>query len=147
MKSFCDSISLPPRSISFRLNVAKSHLQLGSLDQALAELDTLSKEKHGESEDYDLESFKANVLITEKKQGQAATILETLIKRFPERAEKESLALTLTVVLRKWKSLKRRFQTLETMKKGYSHPEFLDARIARLKTRVINRPLANGFKK
>jgi tetratricopeptide (TPR) repeat protein len=131
----------------FRLNVAKSHLQLGNLDQALAELETLSKEKTNENDKYDLDVFKANVLMSQKKQDQAAIILEDLIKKFPERAEKESLALTLTVCYEELEEFEKAIATLEAMKKGYSHPEFLDARIARLKTRVNNRPLANGFKK
>lgn len=131
----------------FRLNIAKSHLQLGNLDQALAELETLSKDKLNESDEYDLDVFKANVLMSQKKQDQAAVLLEQLIKKFPERAEKESLALTLTVCYEELEEFEKAIATLEAMKKGYDHPEFLDARIARLKTRVNNRPLANGFKK
>ena len=131
----------------FLLNVAKSHLQLGNLDQALAELETLSKQQTDENEGYDLAVFKANVLMSQKKQEQAAVILAELIKKFPERAEKESLALTLTVCYEELEEFEKAIATLEAMKKGYSHPEFLDARIARLKTRVHNRPLANGFKK
>jgi tetratricopeptide (TPR) repeat protein len=131
----------------FRLNVAKSQLQLGNFDQALAELDALSKLKNSENEEYDLGVFRANVLISQKKQEQAALVLEGLIKKFPERAEKESLALTLTVCYEELEEFEKAIATLEAMKKGYSHPEFLDARIARLRTRENNRPLANGFKK
>jgi len=137
----------PAEKYQFRLNVAKSHLQLGNLDQALAELDTLSKEKKSDNDEYDLEVFKSNVLMTEKKQEQAAQILENLLKKFPERAEKESLALTLTVSYEEMEQFEKAIATLEAMKKNYPHPEFLDARIARLKTRMTNRPLANGFKK
>lgn len=136
-----------PEKYQFRLNVAKSHLQLGNLDQVIAELDTLSKEKKSEADEYDLQVFKSNVLMTEKKQDQAAAVLEDLIKKYPERAEKESLALTLTVCYEEMDQFEKAIATLEAMKKGYPHPEFLDARIARLKTRLTNRPLANGFKK
>jgi tetratricopeptide (TPR) repeat protein len=131
----------------FRMNVAKSHLQLGNLEQALAELDALSKEKKSEAEEYNLDNFKANVLISQKKQDQAATILEGLIKKFPERAEKESLALTLTVCYEELEEFSKAIAVLEGMKKGYSHPEFLESRIARLKSRENNKPLANGFRK
>lgn len=138
----------PQEKYQFRMNVAKSHHQLGNLDQALAELDTIAKEKTtNEADIFDLEVFKANVLMSQKKQREAAQVLEELIKKFPERAQKESLAITLAVCYEEVDDFKKAIETLETMKKGYTHPEFLDARISRLKARMSNLPGANGLKK
>lgn len=137
----------PAEKYQFRMNVAKSNHQLGNLDQALAELDTLSKEKPNENDYYDLEVFKSNVLMSQKKQKEAAGVLEGLIAKYPEKSQKESLAITLAVAYEEVDDFKKAIETLETMKNGYSHPEFLDARIARLKARMSNMPGAQGLKK
>jgi tetratricopeptide (TPR) repeat protein len=137
----------PPEHYQFRLNIAKSHHQLGNLEQALAELKTLEKEKVTEADIYDLEVFKGNVLITQKKQHEAAALFAGLIKKFPERAQKDNLALTLAVCYEELSDYRQAIGTLESMKKDYPHPEFLVARIARLKGRLSNMPGANGFKK
>lgn len=138
----------PADKFQFRFNVAKSELQLGNLNQASAELDMLSKQKNSDNDEYDLEVFKANLLIAQKKQQDAANLLESVIKRFPDRAKKENLALTLTVCYEELEEFEKAIASLIAMKQaGYAHPEFIDARIQRLQTRLTNRPLANGFKK
>lgn len=137
----------PAEKYQFRMNVAKSHHQLGNLDQALAELDTLSKEKASDADTYDLQVFKSNVLMSQKNQREAAQVLEDLIAKFPDRAKKESLAITLAVCYEEVDDFKKAIQALETLKNGYSHPEFLDARISRLKARMSNLPGAEGLKK
>lgn len=135
----------PEEKFQFRFNIAKSQLQIGHIDQAMAELADLEKGKG--AEDYDLQLFKSNILISQKRQQDAALILETLVKKFPERSEKESLGLTLAVCYEEAEDFKKAIEALEAMKKGYSHPEFLDTRIARLRARMKNMPGANGLKK
>lgn len=78
----------PDEKYFFRLNVAKSHLQLGNLDQALAELEELSKVERPPNDYYDLQLFKANVKTAQKNQRDAADILSQLVEKFPERAQK-----------------------------------------------------------
>jgi tetratricopeptide (TPR) repeat protein len=131
----------------FRLNIAKSDHQLGNFDQALAEIEDLSKEKLNDNDYYDLQVFKANLMMSQKKQADAIQVFADLIKKFPERAQKESLALTMAVSYEEMGDFKAAIDTLSAMKKGYSHPEFLDMRIERLQARQRNMPGAFGLKK
>ncbi len=137
----------PAEKYQFRLNIAKCQHQLGNLDQALAEIDALALLATADNDAYDLQVFKSNVLMSQKKQLEASQILETLIKKYPERAQKEGLPLTLAVCYEEVDEFKKAITILEAMKKGYPHPEFLETRIERLRARMSNLPLANGFKK
>lgn len=134
-------------SYLFRLNIAKANHQLGNITQALAELEELTKDELNENDRFDLQVFKANLMMSQKRQQDAIQILSGLIAKYPERSQKESLALTMAVCYEEMGDFKMAIETLNGMKQGYSNPEFLEARIERLQARMRNMPGFTGLRK
>lgn len=138
-----------PREEAFRyrLNLAKSHFQLNSLEQAYHEIDVLLAGKLEPDEAFDAKLLKANVEMASKNLAGAARSWEEILKDFPERSKREKVALNLVVCYEELKDFGKAIETLENMKADYPNPEFLDIRIERLKERKINQPGAQGWKR
>jgi tetratricopeptide (TPR) repeat protein len=137
----------PDDAFHFRLNLAKSHFQLNNLEQAGNELDVLLAQKHTSDEVFEAKVLRANILVAQKKQADAAVLWQDIMKEFPERSKKENVALNLVVCYEEQKDFGKAVEVLERMKADYPNPEFLDVRIQRLKERQSNQPGAQGLKR
>jgi tetratricopeptide (TPR) repeat protein len=137
----------PEEAFRYRLNLAKSHLQLNNVDQATNELDVILSQKLQPDEIYEAKSLKANILTGAHKHAEAATIWEEILKEFPDRSKKENVALNLVVCYEEVKDFGKAIEVLERMKSEYPNPDFLNKRIARLKERKQNQPGAQGWKR
>lgn len=137
----------PEEAFRFRLNLAKSHLQLNNLDQATNELDVILAQKLDPDEIFEAKSLKANILVAAHRHGDAANVWKSVMTEFPERAAKENVALNLVVCYEEVKDFGSAIEVLEGMKADYPNPDFLNTRIARLKERQANQPGAQGWKR
>ena len=131
----------------FRLNVIKSQLELNNLEQALADLEALLSLHPKGAELYEAKVLKSNIYISKKKFQEASTTLKEVIKEFPERAQKENLHLALVSCYEDLEDFTSAVAVLESMTAWYSHRDFLELRIKRLKERTSNQPGAQGWKK
>ena len=137
----------PEEAFHYRLNLAKSHLQLNNIDQALSEIEILIHLSNSADEAFEANVLKANTLIAAKRPLDAAPLWESIIKQFPERSRKENIALNLVVVYEEMRDFSKAIEILERMRKDYPHPDFLDVRIQRLRERKMNQPGAQGLKR
>ena len=137
----------PEEAFRYRLNLAKSHFQLNNLEQAENELDVILGQKHSPDEIFEAKLMKGNILVSRKRPADAAVAWAELLKDFPERSKKESVALNLVVCFEELKEFDHAIETLERMKGDYANPEFLNARIERLARRRSNLPGAQGLKR
>lgn len=137
----------PEEAFRFRLNLAKSHLQLNNLDQATNELDVILGQKLQPDEVYEAKVLKGNILTGAKKLQEAATTWEAILNEFPERSQKENVALNLVVCYEEMKDFGKAIEVLERMKADYPNPDFLEIRINRLKERKSNQPGAQGWRR
>ncbi len=137
----------PEGMFHYRLNLAKCHLQLNNIDQALDEIEILIAHNNSADQAFEAKALKANTLIAAKRQAEGASLLEGIIKEFPEKARKENVALNLVVCYEDMKDFKKAIEVLENMRKDNPHPDFLDVRIQRLRGRMMNQPGAQGLKR
>lgn len=137
----------PEEAFRYRLNLAKAHYQLNNWDQSLNEIDTILGEKIGPDEVFEAKLLKASVLLNRRKLSDAAELFESILKEFPDRSQKDNVALNLVVCYEDLKDFSKAIEVLERMKKDYPNPDFLDLRIARLKERRDNQPGAQGWKR
>jgi len=137
----------PEETFRYRLNLAKSHLQLNNAEQALTELNVLLENKPSSDAIFDIKMLKANVLVANKQMHEATSMWGMILKEFPERSRKENVALNLVVSYEELKEFGKAIEVLETMRDEYPNPEFLNQRIERLKERQYNLPGAQGWKR
>lgn len=133
--------------IQYRLQLAKANYQLARLDQAQVELQTLKENKDLGEIAYDISVFESNILVSEKRHAEAATVLKDLIEKYPSRAKVDGLQLNLVSCYEDMNDLESAIAAMESMKEDYSDPQFLELRILRLKERKKNQPGAKGLKK
>ncbi len=131
----------------FRLNLAKSHLGLNNVDQALTELNVLLEKNPPAGGVFDIKMLMANVRVANKQLREATALWEAILTEFPERSAKENVAMNMVVVYEELKEFNKAITVLETMRANYPNPKFLDQRIERLKEREYNLPGAQGLKR
>lgn len=137
----------PEEAFRYRLNLAKAHYQMNNWDQALNEIDTILSQKTGPDEVFEAKLLKASVFLNRRKLAEAAELFEDILKEFPDRSQKDNVALNLVVCYEDLKDFGKAIEVLERMKEGYPNPDFLNLRIARLKERRENQPGAQGWKR
>lgn len=131
----------------YRFNIAKAYYQLNNFYQSSVEIDELLSRDIPEGRRFDVLLFKANLLLTEKKLDKAVDSYLDLLKKYPERAKTENVALNLSVCYEEKSEISKAIQVLETLKKDYPTPDFIDLKIQRLHDRRANLPGAEGLKK
>lgn len=131
----------------YRFNVAKCHYNLANMGQAMSEAEALISQFPEREDLYDAKVLKANILLQNKKHQEAAEVLENVVKQYPDRAKKENLALSLVSTYEDLKEYDKAMTVLEEMRPWYSHPDFLNERIKRMKQVRSNLPGAQGWKR
>lgn len=130
-----------------RLNLAKSYYRLNNFYQAQTEIDLLLESLKGKGKRYELKKLKADIFLSAKELDKAAQTYYELLETFPEESKKDEIALSLAVCYEDQENYMKSIEVLEGMKKTYSHPEFIELRIKRLKDRQMQKPGAHGLKK
>ncbi len=131
----------------YRLFIAKSYFYMNNFVQALVELESLLERESVSPEQFDVLELKANTLLQMKKLDEAASVLNQLISKFPERAKERQVGLVLAVVYEEKKDFPKAIETLETIKNVYPSKDFIETRIKNLKERQTYLPGARGFRK
>ncbi len=142
------TLPLPKEELfEFRLNIAKAYFQLNNFFQSQSEVESLLSQKLSSQQRFDLMLFKANLLMTDKKDPRAIEILTEIMNQFPELAKKENVPLTLAVFYEETQDFSKAISILTDLMEDYPNPEFLELKIKRLKERQGNLPGARGWRK
>lgn len=134
----------PSEKFEYRFNIAKSFYQLNMFDQALIELHGIIENQNTSEQRFEVLSFKGNLLTALKRQDEAISVYETLLKEFPERAREESIAINLAVAFEEKLEYSKAIEVLKTIRDQYPTPDFINLRIKRLEERKANLPGASG---
>jgi len=133
--------------ISYRIRLAKAYYFQNNFAQAESEAsDFLKGEKEDQDAIFQMILLKGNVALARKDMTKAAENLRELLKRYPERAVKENVAMSLAVAYEEMKDYKNAIAVLEEMRPFYTTPEYLDLRIKKLQEAQKNQPGAKGTK-
>ncbi len=134
--------------VQYRLSIARSYYYLNNFSQAESEVaDLLVLPQINDQLKFDLLMLKGNIAMTQKDLTKAIDVYKQLVSEFPERAMAENVGLSLALCYEEIKDYKLAIETLETLKKSYSTPEYIEIRIKRLKDREVNLPGARGLRK
>ncbi len=131
----------------YRLFIAKSYFYMNNFVQALVEVDSLVVTDSVSPEQFEILELKANTLLQIKKLDEAASVLNQLITKFPDRAKERQIGLILAVVYEEKKDFSKAIETLESIKNIYPSKDFIVTRIKNLKERQTYLPGARGLKK
>ncbi|MDZ4661940.1 MAG: tetratricopeptide repeat protein [Pseudomonadota bacterium] len=130
-----------------RLSLAKSYYRLNNFFQAQTEIDTLLESLKDKNKKYELKKLKADIYLSAKELDKAVETYQDLLVAFPQEAKKDDMALSLAVCYEDQGNYSKSIEVLEGMKKAYSHPEFIELRIKRLRDRRAQQPGSHGLKK
>ena len=131
----------------FRKQIAEAYYFLNQFFQSESEIELLMAEKPNDQEKYDLQLLKGNIKLATKKVDEAIEIYSYLLNRYPEKSNKDNIALQLAVCYEEKKDFARAIEVLDEMKDGYQIPQFIDQRIFNLRKRQSHLPGAQGLKK
>lgn len=137
----------PTERAEYKMNLARAYYYQNNFFQSLMEVDEFLKTSKIEEKNFQMMILKANILLAQKKQTEAATYMRELMKSNPKLAAKENLGLTLAVVYEEMKDYKTAIEVLKSTRDHHPTPEFIDIRINRLQERIKNQPGARGFRK
>jgi tetratricopeptide (TPR) repeat protein len=131
----------------FKMDLARAYYYQNNFAQAENEADEFLIQNPPDDQKYEMMMLKSNILIAKKELAKAAELLKTVLAKFPARAQKENVALTLAVSYEEMKDYKSAIATLQTMKATHPFPEYIDVRIKRIQERIKNQPGAKGMRK
>ena len=127
--------------------VAKSYFYLNKFFQARTEVESLLTQELDEDWKYQLLLFKGNILQAQKDLPEALKTYQKVLQEFPERSQKDKVALTVAVCYEEMSEFEKAIEVLAALRTSYEEPEFLDLRIKRLTQRKENMPGAKGLRK
>lgn len=130
---------------TYKLAIARANYYLNQFNQALSEIGEINRLKIADELQFDAQLLQGNIFVAQKSFAKAIVIFNELLKKFPEKSEKENVALTLTVCYEENFQYKEAIQILETLRNKYSPPEYIELRIKRINERIRNQPGAKGL--
>jgi lipopolysaccharide biosynthesis regulator YciM len=139
--------SNPTERAKYKINLAKAYYYQNNFAQAENEVDEFLRATKDEKLRFDLTMLKGNIALAKKDLTKATEIYKEVMRVFPDRAQRENVALTLAVCYEELKDFKNAMATLEILKKTHPVPEYIDVRIKRLLERQKNAPGAKGMRK
>lgn len=137
----------PAEDFEYRINIAKSYYFLNNFYQSRSEIQQLLKQALTPDQRFETLLLRANIFLAVKAMDEAIETFQQVIRDFPERAKKESVALSLALCFEEQRKFDEAIQTLKSIREQYSAPEFIDLRIKRLQERASYLPGAKGLKK
>ena len=132
---------------TYRLGLARAHYYQNNLFQSDSEITQILKLKVEPPLRFNALMLKGNILIAQKDFSKAANLFKELIRDYADRAQRESVPMTLAVCYEEAGEMQNALQVLEGLRGHYSPPEYIELRIKRLKERQKNQPGARGFRK
>ncbi|MBL7544597.1 MAG: hypothetical protein JNL11_12340 [Bdellovibrionaceae bacterium] len=130
---------------TYKLAIARANYYLNQFNQALSEIGEIVRLKITDDVLFDTVLLQGNIFVAQKSFQKAIFIFNDLLKRFPEKSEKENVPLTLTVCYEENFQYKEAIKILEALKNKYSPPEYIELRIKRINERIKNQPGAKGL--
>lgn len=130
---------------TYKLAIARANYYLNQFNQALSEIGEIIRLKITDELQFDTQLLQGNIFVAQKSFAKAIVVFNELLKKFPEKSEKENVALTLTVCYEENFQYKEAIQILETLRNKYSPPEYIELRIKRINERIRNQPGAKGL--
>ncbi len=130
---------------TYKLAVARANYYLNQFDQSTSEINEIVRLKITDDIQFDTLLLQGNIFVAQKLFTKAIVIFTDLMKKFPEKSEKENVPLTLTVCYEENFQYKEAIQILETLKTKYNPPEYIELRIKRINERIKNQPGAKGL--
>lgn len=130
------------------LILAKSYFYLNQFFQANVEAEKIVKSSLDiKSLKYKALKIQSDILISSKKYKQAIEKIEYIIKNHPTESQKDLILLNSALCYEKLNKIYRSVEILEKIKPFHPSPEFIEARIKRLKIRMSLSPGVGGLKK
>jgi tetratricopeptide (TPR) repeat protein len=130
---------------TYKLSIARANYYLSNFPQSLSEINEIFRLKIPESIAFDVLILNGNILVAQKQYAKAVGVFSDLLKRFPEKSEKENVPLTLAVCYEENAQFREAVDILEKLKDTYKPAEYIELRIKRLKERIKNQPGAKGL--
>jgi tetratricopeptide (TPR) repeat protein len=150
IEEFSKLIQMPhndAEEAEYRLSTARAYYYMGNYFQALSEIEAILSKKSDENIRFGSLVLKGNILAAQKQFVKAAEVFRSIISTYPDRANKESIGLTLAACYEENNDFKNAIAVLETYRGKYNPPEYIELRIKRLQERMRNAPGAKGFRK
>lgn len=130
---------------TYKLAVARASYYLNKFDEALSEINEIVRLKITDDILFDTLLLQGNIFVAQKVFSKAIFVFNDLIKKFPEKSEKENVPLTLTVCYEENFQYKEAIQILYTLREKHSNSEYIELRIKRINERIRNQPGAKGL--
>lgn len=129
----------------YKLSIARANYYMNNFEQALSEINEISRMKAPDDVKFDMLILSGNILVAQKKFQKAAAIFIELMKIFPDKSLKENVGLTLAVCYEENQQYKEAIEILETLRATYKPQEYIELRVKKLKERMKNQPGAKGL--
>lgn len=130
---------------TYKLAVARASYYLNKFDEALSEINEIIRLKIMDNILFDTLLLQGNIFVAQKSYKKAILVFNDLIKKFPEKSDKENVQLTLTVCYEENFQYKEAIQILNTLKETHKPSEYIELRIKRINERIKNQPGAKGL--
>ena len=140
-----------PDRYRYRFRVAKSDYFLNRFRQANAELDylPLNRNRFKINDNFAFKALvlRANIFLGLKKIDKGIDTFKEVMDRFPKKSRTDDIALNLAVCYEEENKFRHSIRVLQSIRATYPSPQFIDARIKRLKERLAEMPKALRRKK
>lgn len=137
----------PVDNAKFRKNLSRAYYYQNNFEQAENEVEEFLIQEIPDEIRFEMILLKSNIFVGQKKLPAAISILRSLIKDYPEFSKKESVHLTLSVLLEEQADFIEAKNVLTEVRSWHQQPEMIDIRLKRLEERIKNRPGARGLRK
>jgi tetratricopeptide (TPR) repeat protein len=128
----------------YKMSLARAYYYQNNFTQAENETEEFLRMKVNDEQRFDMMMLKGNIELAKKDIPKAIGVFKELLVKFPEKARKENVSLTLSVCYEEEGDYRSAIETLEDMKKYHPMPDYIDIRIQRLQQRMKNQPGAKG---
>lgn len=130
---------------TYKLAVARANYYLNQFGEALSEINEIIRLKITDDIIFDAFLLQGNIFVAQKAFPKAILVFTDLIKKYPDKAEKENVPLTLTVCYEENFQYKEAIQILNTLREKHNPTEYIELRIKRINERIKNQPGAKGL--
>lgn len=138
----------PADRAAYQMRLAKAYFFQNNFSQAESEANQFIRQESKDSAGvFEMYLLKGNVALAKKDMAHATEIFQETLKKFPERAVKENVAMTLAVAYEEMKDYKKAVAVLQEMRPYHPHPDYIDLRIRKLNEAQKNQPGANGIRR
>ena len=143
-KLFELSFFSPKDKFGFRINISRSYFYLREFKQALLETEAATKEAIDDEDRFQTEALKGSILMAAKRMDEAILVFTKAIEKFPDKAEKDNLAVSASLCYEEKGDYLHAIEVLEQAQASDDKKAFVQEKIKRLKERKDLAPGARG---